>query len=459
MRAITVNELASAVHGKLLRGDGALRVDTFSTDSRTIAAGEVFVPIVGERFDGHDYIEKALAAGAAGCLCARAPAYVPEGKFCVLTDDTRLALKRLATWHRARFTLPVVQITGSVGKTTTKEMVAGVLAERYRTVKTEKNFNSDLGVPQTIFRVDETTEAAVIETGMDRAGQIRYLGEMVRPHIAVITNIGDMHIEFLGSRENILKAKCEIFENLDADGVAILNGDDPLLNTVSIPQRIIRCGRSESCGVRVSGVADRGIDGVDCVVTTARARYELRIPAPGAHMVYAASMAVAVGEELALAPEEIVRAIAAYEPAGERMRVERLKGGRVVLNDSYNAGPQSMAAALRTLASTAAARRIAVLGDMKELGARTESGHREIGALAGELGIDMLLCVGEACRDYMAPEAKAAGCADVRWYAKREDAYGDLTAALCPNAAVLLKASHFSGRFDLIADYLRTYPF
>ena len=457
MRAVTVNELVSAVHGELLRGDGALRVDTFSTDSRTIAAGEVFVPIVGERFDGHDYIAQALAAGAAGCLCAKAPETLPEGKFCVLTDDTRLALKRLATWYRAQFTLPIVQITGSVGKTSTKEMVAGVLAERYRTVKTEKNYNSDLGVPQTVFRIDETTEAAVIETGMDGAGQIRYLGEIVRPHIALITNIGDMHIEFLGSRENILKAKCEIFENLDPDGIAVLNGDDPLLNTVSVPQRAIRCGSGENCAVRVSGVVDRGADGVDCVVTTARSRYALRIPAPGAHMAYAAAMAVAVGEELGLTSEEIIRGVAAYEPSGERMRVERLRGGRVVLNDSYNAGPQSMASALKTLANTAAARRIAVLGDMKELGARTGSAHREIGALVGELGIDTLLCVGEFCRDYMAPGAKAAGCADVRWYAKREDAYGDLTEALCPNAAILLKASHFSGRFDLIADYLRDY--
>lgn len=459
MRAITVNELVAAVCGELLYGDGALRVDSFSTDSRTIATGEVFVPIVGEHFDGHDYMEQALAAGAVGCLCARAPEDVPEGKFCVLTDDTRLALKRLAIWYRAQFTLPVVQITGSVGKTSTKEMVAAVLAERYRTVKTEKNYNSDLGVPQTIFCMDETTEAAVVETGMDGAGQIRYLGEMVRPHIALITNIGDMHIAFLGSRENILKAKCEIFEHLDLDGIAVLNGDDPLLSTVSIPQRIIRCGSGETCDVRVSGVVDKGIDGVDCVVTTARARYELHIPAPGAHMVYAASMAIAVGEELGLTSEEIARGVAAYKPSGERMRAERLKDGRVVLNDSYNAGPQSMASALQTLSNTAAARRIAVLGDMKELGARTEGAHREIGALVGALGIDTLLCVGESCRDYMAPEAKAAGCADVRWYEKKEDAYGDLTEALCPNAAVLLKASHFSGRFDLIADYLRAYPF
>ena len=179
----------------------------------------------------------------------------------------------------------------------------------------------------------------------------------------------------------------------------------------------------------------------------------IKLESSGGSMEYHSEFAIEV------TPEEIVRGVAAYVPSGARMRVERLRDGRIVLNDSYNAGPQSMAAALRTLANTDAVRRIAMLGDMKELGAHTERGHREIGALVGELGIDTLLCVGEACRDFMAPEAKAAGCADVRWYEKKEDAYADLTAALCPNAAVLLKASHFSGRFDLIADYLREYPF
>ena len=221
MRRLTVSELLTATGGTLLAGGESAAVTSVSTDSRKAGEGALFIPLTGERFDGHDYIDKALALGAAGCLCARTPAAFLPDKFYIAVPDTRLALKALASWYRGQFNIPVVQITGSVGKTTTKEMIASVVSQRYRTLKTAENFNNDIGTPLTLLGLDDTYEAAVIETGMDHFGEIRYLGEMVRPHIAVITNIGDAHIEFLGSREGILKAKSEIFENLDADGVAI----------------------------------------------------------------------------------------------------------------------------------------------------------------------------------------------------------------------------------------------
>ena len=331
MRRLTVSELLTATGGTLLAGGVSAAVTSVSTDSRKAGEGALFIPLTGERFDGHDYIDKALALGAAGCLCARTPAAFLPDKFYIAVPDTRLALKALASWYRGQFNIPVVQITGSVGKTTTKEMIASVVSQRYRTLKTAENFNNDIGTPLTLLGLDDTYEAAVIETGMDHFGEIRYLGEMVRPHIAVITNIGDAHIEFLGSREGILKAKSEIFENLDADGVAILNGDDALLDTVALPQRIVRCGESAHADVRVSALRDRGIDGIACTVTTARAAYHLRIPAPGRHMIYAASLAAAVGEELGLSVPEIERGVALYEPAGSRMRVHRLSGDRRLL--------------------------------------------------------------------------------------------------------------------------------
>ena len=352
MRRLTVSELLTATGGTLLAGGVSAAVTSVSTDSRKAGEGALFIPLTGERFDGHDYIDKALALGAAGCLCARTPAAFLPDKFYIAVPDTRLALKALASWYRGQFNIPVVQITGSVGKTTTKEMIASVVSQRYRTLKTAENFNNDIGTPLTLLGLDDTYEAAVIETGMDHFGEIRYLGEMVRPHITVITNIGDAHIEFLGSREGILKAKSEIFENLDADGVAILNGDDALLDTVALPQRIVRCGESAHADVRVSALRDRGIDGIACTVTTARAAYHLRIPAPGRHMIYAASLAAAVGEELGLSVPEIERGVAIYEPAGSRMRVHRLSGDRRLLDDCYNANPQSMSAALRVLAAS-----------------------------------------------------------------------------------------------------------
>lgn len=315
MEAITVKELLAAVHGELLQGDETAQILGVNTDSRTVKAGEVFVPLVGERFDGHDYIEKAISAGAEGCLCARVPETLLPGKFYIKVPDTLLALKDLAAWYRAQFSIPFVQVTGSVGKTTTKEMIASVLGVKFHTLKTAANYNNEIGTPQTLLGLSRAHQAAVIETGMDRAGQIRYLGEMVKPDIAVITNVGDMHIEYLGSRENILKAKCEIFENLKKDGLAVLNGDDELLNTVSLPQKTLRCGLSEHCDVRVSEVEDLGIDGIRCVVTTAKERYALSIPVPGKHMVYSAAMAAAIGEYIGETKEEIERGAAAYEPA------------------------------------------------------------------------------------------------------------------------------------------------
>ena len=444
MKPITVPELVSAVKGELLQG-GAASFDAVSTDSRSVGAGALFIPIVGETFDGHSFIDKALTAGAAGCLCAKAPETLQAGKFYVKVADTTVAYKDLAAWYRSQFDIPVVQVTGSVGKTTTKEMIASVLSQRFKTLKTEANYNNEIGTPMTLLRLDETYEAAVIETGMDRAGQIRYLGEMVKPTVAVITNIGDMHIEYLGSREGIFRAKCEIFENLAADGVAVLNGDDEWLNRVCLPQEIVTAGTMEHCAARVGDVQDRGIDGISCTVTTDKARYALNIPAPGAHMVYPASIAVSVGEALGLSVDEINRGIAAYEPAGARMRVVPLSDGRRLLDDCYNAGPQSMAAALRVLGASEGTT-VAVLGDMAELGELTASAHREMGALAKELGVGKVIAVGKKAKDI----ADAAGG---DWYATVDEALPAIKAAFAPDTAMLVKASH-SMHFEKITEEL-----
>ena len=223
-----------------------------------------------------------------------------ENKFHALTSKDEIvfahgALKALAAWYRGQFRLPVVQVTGSVGKTTTKEMIAAVLTQKYETLRTEGNLNNDIGAPLTLLRLMPEHEAAVIETGMNHFGEIRYLGEMVRPDIAVITNVGDAHIENLGNtRQGILQAKCEIFENLTPEGVAVLNGDDELLNTVTLPQIILRCGEGEHCDVRVTDIDDRGLEGMACTVTTGQAAYRLETAAPGRHMVYPMAMAAAI---------------------------------------------------------------------------------------------------------------------------------------------------------------------
>ena len=241
MQPMTIPEIISAVDGTWLNPrEGAAPVTAVCTDSRKIAPGCLFLPWVGERFDGHDFIDKALDAGAAGCLCARRPETLRPDKFYIQVADTRLALRALASAYRDRFAIPFVQVTGSVGKTTTKEMLAAVLGAKLRVLKTPENFNNDIGTPLTLLGLGPEHQAAVIETGMNHFGEIRYLGEMVRPDIAVISNIGDAHIEHLGSREGILKAKSEIFENLKPEGLAVLNGDDALLNTLDLPFRTVR---------------------------------------------------------------------------------------------------------------------------------------------------------------------------------------------------------------------------
>lgn len=437
MSPCTVAALCAAVGGKLLSGDSAAVVTGVTTDSRAASDGQLFIPLTGERFDGHAYIDGALSAGAAGCLTARVPETMQPGKFYIQVADTRLALKALAAWYRSRFTLPVVQITGSAGKTTTKEMVAAVLSRRYDTLKTQANFNNDIGTPLTLLGLAPQHQAAVIETGMNHFGEIRYLGEMVRPDIAVITNVGDAHIENLGNtRQGILQAKCEIFENLAPDGIAVLNGDDPLLDTVTLPQTILRCGRGEGCSVRVTDVDDRGIEGIACTVTTAKASYRLMTASPGGFMIYPMAMAAAIGEALGLTGEEIAAGVAAYVPTGSRMHIIRLPEGRLLIDDCYNANPQAMTEALRLLAVTQTRRRAAVLGDMGELGELTVSAHRAIGALTGELHLDSVIAIGEKARDiaFAAPNAQ--------WFPSVEDALPAVRAAFTGGTAMLVKASH-----------------
>ena len=447
MIPMTAQEIALATGGTL-HGTGT--ASAVSTDSRSIQPGSLFVPLVGERFDGHSYIDASLSAGAAGCLCACLPEKLRGDRFYIEVPDTLLALKHLASAYRGRFDLPVVQITGSVGKTTTKEMAAAVLRRKYSTLATAGNFNNAIGVPLTLLNLNTEHRAAVVESGMDRFGEIRYAGEMIRPDIAVITNIGDVHVELLGSREGILKAKSEIFENLKPGGTVILNGDDPLLNTLDLPFTTLRCGYGENCDVRISAVEDHGFDGVGCTVTTARSAYRLKIPAFGTHMVYAAAMAAVIGELLALTPEEIAAGVADYRPAGSRLRLIHLPHGRVILDDCYNANPHAMTAMLRVLSK--AERTVAVMGDMGELGDQAARIHGEMGALARELGIGLVIAVGKNAR-YI---AEGAAPLPAKWYPTVDDFLAGIPDdVLAPDTVTGVKASHFM-HFERIVEALQT---
>ena len=453
MQAMTVKEIAAAAGGVWLNPvESAIDVTSISTDSRKIPEGCLFIPLVGEKFDGHNFIGQSLEKGAAGCLCSKVPAELRDDKFYIQVEDTRLALRAVASAYREKFDIPFVQITGSVGKTTTKEMVAAVLKEKLNILKTHENFNNDIGTPLTIFGLEPEHEAAVIETGMNHFGEIEYLGALVRPNVAVISNIGDAHIEFLGSREGILKAKCEIFEHLKPGGLAVLNGDDPLLNTVEIPFETIRCGQSEHCQVRITEVADHGVEGITCTIETGKEAYHLAINAPGEHMAHAAAIAVAVGEALEVEPEAIIRGVAAYEPAGSRMRVLRMEEKRIVLDDCYNASPQSVTAALEILAKTTCDRTVAVLGDMGELGELTSQAHYNVGALAAMLGIDCVVAIGKKASRIADGTEMNGG--EVLYFETVDEALGTVLDQLKPGTAMLVKASH-AMHFSTLVEQLR----
>lgn len=443
-----INEICAAVNGTLLQScDTAITAVT--TDSRQAGEGQLFIPLVGERFDGHNYIDGALASGAAACLTARRPEHLLPGKGYILVDDTRAALKALATWHRERFAIPFVQVTGSAGKTTTKEMIASVLSQRFRTHRTHANLNNCIGTPLTLLALEETHRAAVIETGMDHFGEIRYMGQMVQPDFAVITNVGDAHIENLGNtRQGTLRAKSEIFENLKPDGIAVLNGDDELLRGVTLQNEIIFCGRGENCQVRVTDVEELGIEGIRCTVTTPRDVYRVHVTTPGAYMIYPASMAIAIGERLGLTKDEILAGIAAYQPVGSRMHLIRKSEDRLIIDDCYNANPQSMAAALNILSQTPCRHRLAVLGDMGELGELSPSAHLRVGELTQELGIDTVIAIGDKAKRITEKRTL-----ETYWYPTIEAAQEMLCRQFTPGTTALVKASH-AMEFEKVVAFL-----
>ena len=456
MEALTLGQLLEAVDGTLLGDFDNLdaQVADVSTDSRSITPGCLFIPLEGERFDGHSFINAALEAGAAGCLTARErEGYLP-GKFYIKVRSTQRALWELARYYKKRFPIPFVAITGSVGKTTTKDMAAAVLGAKFRVHKTEGNFNNDIGVPLTLLKLEKGHEVCVVEMGMDYAGEIDYLGRLVEPDIALITNIGDAHIENLGSRENIFKAKCEIFPHLKKGGLAVLNGDDPMLASLrgTLPQRTLLVGSGEGLDYTACDLRGGGMGHLECLVKTPGGQFEADIPALGSHMIYPTLMAAAVGEALGMAHDEIIQGIGAFLPTKMRMNIVRCAGDIVILNDAYNANPQSMRAAAAVLGDAHDRRRVAVVGDMKELGAGSEQFHRVVGEYFAQAGADRLIAIGDLAR-FIAEGARDAGMAQADYFQSIDAAKNALLRELRAGVTILVKASR-SMAFERVVEYL-----
>ena len=393
MKELTLKQIADWCGGKVSARFEHLRVSRMQSDSRKVRSGDLFVALKGAKADGHDFAETAINHGAVAALVSRP---ISEKLPSIEVEDTLRAYGEIAAGYRKLTGVKVVGITGSVGKTTTKEMTASVLEAAYHTAKTEGNHNNNLGLPMTIMDMPENTEVAVLEMGMNHSGEMEYLSDIARPDLAIITNIGTMHIEHLGTREGILQAKLEIMRGMPDDGAGVFNGDEPLLwniRAIGKNKKYYSGIEKHACDVTATDIVELD-DGVRFVVHGFGQQFELFVPMLGRHAVYNALAATTVGLLLGVKPEQIQARFSSFHNTGMRQKIY-VKNGVTIIEDCYNAGPESTEAALDVLAGIKTdGRRIAVLGDMLELGNRSAAEHYRIGRLAVGKA-DLLLTYGE----------------------------------------------------------------
>lgn len=441
MENITLEQILECCQGQYFgsREDLKREVTGIVTDSRKIVPGNLFVPLKGEKTDGHKYIPQVLEAGVLASLSENVLSGNP-GNY-ILVESALEAMQRIAAFYRNYLGLKVVGITGSVGKTSTKEMIASVLKERYKVHKTAGNFNNHIGLPLTIFGLKKEHEVGVLEMGISDFGEMHTLASMSNPDICVLTNIGLCHLENLKTRDGILKAKTECFQHMRENGRVILNGLDDKLNTIkevkgSSP---VFYGR-EGDAAYATDVTDLGLLGIRIHLHLYGEVREVTIPIPGEHNIYNALAAACVGHELGMDIEEICRGIQSVETIGGRSNLIQVKG-MTLIDDCYNANPVSMKASIDVL-SKAPGRKIAVLGDMGELGKEEKELHAQMGTYLSEKNIDYLFCAGELSRE-MAREAKGNPRCTVEHFSSKEDLIPALLQEVKEGDTILVKASHF----------------
>ena len=441
MDPLLLSKIAEFAEGTLSSGNSEQSISRISTDSRTIQPGELFVPLRGENFDGHRFVEQVAAKGAAGAIVEEAWAGKTAENFALIrVDDTLIAYQKIAAAYRRSLPLKVVAITGSNGKTSTKDFVAAVLARRFRVTKTEGNFNNHVGLPRTILEASTQDEIAVWEMGMNHPGEIAALAAIAAPDVAIITNVGVAHIEFMGSREAIALEKGSLAEAIGPHGTVILNGDDSF--TESIAKRT--SARTMIAGIHAGTVrADdirQSAEGCEFTISERAHRCRTQLPVPGLHMVQNALLAVAAGRVFGLILEECAAGLGSAPLTKARLQIKMIRGVQF-LDDSYNANPDSMKAALRTLVELETeGRRVAVLGQMSELGAESERGHREVGETAASLQIDELITVGELGGS-IAQAAQDAGLENVVALETAGEASEHLCATAHAGDLILVKGS------------------
>ncbi|MDO4176281.1 MAG: UDP-N-acetylmuramoyl-tripeptide--D-alanyl-D-alanine ligase [Bacillota bacterium] len=405
MKKITIDEILAATGGRLIQKSDETFITGVWHDSREVYAGDMFVAIIGENNDGHSYIPQVVEKGCRTVLVSHTGQWLAElddtrqSVNAILVEDTVEAMGKLAAWYLESLNIRRVAVTGSVGKTSTRDMIYYVLSEKYNCGRNLKNYNNRVGLPISIFQFDESTEAAVLEMGMDSFGQVDYLSRIVKPQVGVITNIGVAHMEKLGSREGIFRAKMEITGNIvpkAEGGTLVFAGDNEFLTKAgtSGDYEQVEVGTEKDADLVISDIDDFGIEGIKFTAVCNGEKAEVKLPVPGTHNAKNAGLALAVGKRLGVSLEEGARGLAKTELTGSRLR--KIEGKSItIIDDTYNANPDSMKSALDVLKKSAARRRVAILGDMFELGDQTELLHREVGLHAKEIGIDEVICIGD----------------------------------------------------------------
>lgn len=445
---LSLKMVAEAVNGNIINFTGdEIYITGVSTDSRKIKKGDVFIALCGLNMDGHDYAENAIKSGAAIAMVSREiEGSIPQ----IVVKDTSIALKKLASYYRNMFDIPIVGVTGSTGKTSTKEMIACVLSQKFNVHKTMKNFNNEIGLPLTIFEIEKNNEISILEMGMNNLGEIKRLAEVARPSIGVITNIGTAHIENLVSRDNIYKAKMEITTYFDDKSILVINSDDDYLSkTVNKKYEVKRVSTQGMGDYNACEIINHGEYGVEfkCIYRDENCKFIINVP--GIHNIYNALFAIAIGDIFDMDTKLVQAGIASFKPTSQRMNIINMDNKIKIINDCYNANPDSMKAALDVLKSYGNNRRIAVLGDMLELGSYSEEAHRYIGNYLKDK-CDIFIGIGNDAI-YMYNEAKLD--VDSHYFKCKDEANLYLKSIIAENDVILIKASR-GMKMEDITNYL-----
>lgn len=443
MRKFTFKEIEKVTGGRQIAGSPDATIDFVSFDSREVEKGQLFVPVVGEVHDAHKFIPGAAERGCDCFLVSRAEAI--EGLDCnaILVDDTTKAILRMAKDYLDSLNLKKVAVTGSIGKTSTRDMMYAILKEKYNTGCSQKNYNTSVGIAMTIFSFDESMEAAVLETGMDRMGEIDELVQIIEPDVGIITFVGTSHIEHLGSRENIFKAKMEIANYFGKNNTLVINGDNDMLSTLENDREyaVIKAGSCDDAQFRVSDVEDFGEYGIAYTLTTDNKSYRIRLNVPGAHNAVNSALAVAAASCMGVSVEEAVEGLHKIQLTGRRLKI-REKGGIKIIDDTYNASPESMMSALTTLVNTKGDRKVAILGGINELGQMSYEGHHSVGVFAAGQPIDFLYTISEPAEAISKGFVDAGGDPEkVQHFDTKADFFMEMDGRFEDGDVILIKAS------------------